>query len=421
MKSLIVIAAGLGYEDLEKRNLLKMAGLEFKPAESVFPAVTCVAQATFRTALEPFEHGMTSNGYFSRDLFKPSFWEQNSSLVKGERIWNCLKEKGLKTGLYFWQQSLGENADTLISPAPIHKHSGGMIMRHYTKPAGMSEILDKLCGTFPLHRYWGPLASPKVGRGVIDNALEMMAANEMDVAFLYLPTLDYEAQRFGPFGKNTRAAYSEFASQLARLSGWCSKCGASLTICGDYQISEVTMPPVFPNVSLRKAGLFSVRNVKGATYPDFPSSEAFAMCDHEIAHVYVKNLDNVRRVKDLFDATGDYEIVEERSSQSWANQSAGEILLLAKRGSWCAYPWWNDKRAAPDYAGHVDIHNKPGYDPCELFFNGFTPSTCQKWDRIKGTHGRLSRVAYASSDKGIEGDRFIDISVSVKKMLEGMK
>jgi predicted AlkP superfamily pyrophosphatase or phosphodiesterase len=81
MKSLIVIAAGLGYEDLEKRNLLKMAGLEFKPAESIFPAVTCVAQATFRTALEPFEHGMTSNGYFSRDLFKPSFWEQNSSLV----------------------------------------------------------------------------------------------------------------------------------------------------------------------------------------------------------------------------------------------------------------------------------------------------------------------------------------------------
>ena len=421
MKALVVIAAGLGYEDLERRNLLKMAGLNFNPASSVFPALTCVAQASFRTASEPLEHAMTSNGYFSRDLFKPYFWEQNSSLVKGSRIWDSLKDNGLKTGLYFWQQSLGERVDTIISPAPIHKHGGGMIMRHYTKPEGMSDIFNKLCGSFPLHKYWGPLSSPKIGRAVIDNAMQMLLANEMDVAFLYLPTLDYQAQRYGPNGKAANSAYLEFASQLSRLSDWCLKHGVSFTVCGDYQIGEVTMPPVFPNVTLRKAGLFNVRHVGSASYPDFASSEAFALCDHEIAHVYVKKYEEVKKVKDLFDASNEYELVEERASQNWANGNAGEILLLAKKGSWCAYPWWVDKREAPDYAGHVDIHNKPGYDPCELFFDGFSLSTSQKWDRIKGTHGRYSTIAYASTDSEIAGKTFIELSSSVKTMLEGLK
>jgi predicted AlkP superfamily pyrophosphatase or phosphodiesterase len=422
VKALTVIAAGLGFEDLEKRKLLKMAGLDFKPATSVFPAVTCVAQASFRTAAEPIDHAMTSNGYYSRELCKPFFWEQSSSLVKGPRIWDAPKENGLRTGLYFWQQSFGENADTVISPAPIHKHGGGMVMRHYTKPSGMSDILDRLCGTFPLHRYWGPLASPKVGRYVIDNTFEMLAAHETDVAFLYLPTLDYEAQRFGPDGKKADAAYSEFVSQLSRIADWCSKRGVSLSVCGDYQIGAVDRMPSFPNAVLRSAGLFNVRHVAGRAYPDFAESRAFAMCDHEVAHVYVKREEDVAKVRELFESTREYESVEERASQNWANASAGEILLLAKKGSWCAYPWWTDVREEPDYAGHVDIHNKPGYDPCELFFGGFfPPSTSRDFSRVKGTHGRVSKIAYASTVPGVSGDSFVDLASCVGKTLEGMK
>ena len=151
MKHLIAIAAGLGYDVLERRRLLDMAGLTFRPAESVFPAVTCVAQATFRTAAPPCDHGMVSNGYFSRKLQKPSFWEQSASLVTGPRIWDSLRAGGSKVGMYFWQQSLGESVDYVLSPAPIHKHGGGMIMRSYTQPAEMDDVLNRRCGTFPLH------------------------------------------------------------------------------------------------------------------------------------------------------------------------------------------------------------------------------------------------------------------------------
>jgi hypothetical protein len=106
-------------------------------------------------------------------------------------------------------------------------------------------------------------------------------------------------------------------------------------------------------------------------YPDFYSSGAFAMCDHEFCAVYGQERE---KAVELLLASGDYE----RSDEF-------DHVLLAKPGSWCCYEWWTDRREAPDYAGHVDIHSKPGYDPKELFFlNRGT---------IKGTHGRKCVVA----------------------------
>ena len=382
-----------------------MAGLTFRPAASVFPAVTCVAQATFRTAAEPCDHGMVSNGYFSRKTLRPSFWEQSAALVAGPRIWDGVRAAGQKVGMYFWQQSLGESVDTVLSPAPIHKHGGGMVVRNYTQPAGMGDMLNRLCGTFPLHRYWGPLASPKVGRAVLDNFLSMADAHEPDVAFLYLPTLDYEAQRRGPASRAANRALKEFRTQLERLADYASMKDAALTVCGDYAIGEVDQPPAYPNATLRREGLFAVRPVDGRAYPDFYASRAFAMCDHEIAHVFVRHPEDVDKVAKVLSETGEYESVERRAGQHWAHPSAGELLLVARKGSWCAYPWWTNRREAPDWATHIDIHSKPGYDPCELFFDGlFSVKTCQNAARVKGTHGRQSTIAWASSDMRVGGD-----------------
>ena len=161
MKRLTVIAAGLGYRLLERHALTEMAGLRFEPQASVFPALTCVAQATLRTSLPPSRHGMLANGVWLDGLQKPFFWDQSSRLVKGPRIW------GRSTGLFFLQQSLGEDVDVIVSPAPIHRHGGGLTMACYTKPSGLAGVLERRCGTFPLWRYWGPLASAKVGRACL--------------------------------------------------------------------------------------------------------------------------------------------------------------------------------------------------------------------------------------------------------------
>ena len=365
MRKLHVIAAGLGYRLLERHGLVEMAGLKFSPASSVFPAVTCVAQASLRTGLGPEKHGVLSNGFWMNDLRKPLFWEQSAALVRGERVWSR------NSGVFFFQQSLGEDVALLVSPAPIHKHGGGMIMGCYTKPTGMESVLKRLCGSFPLWRYWGPLASPKVGRMCISYFEEMTNAHDVEDAYLYLPTLDYAAQRHGPDSEAALAALKEFRRQLERLSDLCMRRGCELRVTGDYEITEVTAAPLRPNVVLRQQDLFRTRTVKGMAYPDFYQSRAFAMCDHEFCLVCGEERE---KAIDLLLATGDYERAE-------------HDVLLAKPGSWCEYKWWTDRREAPDFASHVDIHNKPGYDPTELFFFGR--------GTVKGTHGRKCEVANA--------------------------
>ena len=118
MKKLQVIAAGLGYKLLERNGMTEIAGLKFAPKASVFPAVTCVAQATLRTGLSPSEHGMISNGYWSETLRKPIFWEQSCRLVKGERVWSK------NSGVFFFQQSLGEDVELIVSPRSTSTAAG---------------------------------------------------------------------------------------------------------------------------------------------------------------------------------------------------------------------------------------------------------------------------------------------------------
>lgn len=318
---------------------------------------------------------MLANGVWLDDLRKPVFWEQSSSLVKGARTW------GRSTGLFFLQQSLGEDVDVIVSPAPIHKHGGGIEMSCYTKPSGVESVLSRLCGTFPLWRYWGPMASARVGRACLSWFEEMTNVHDVDTAWLYLPTLDYAAQRTGPDSRQARAALKEFVRQLERAAEIAMRRGSALTVIGDYDITSVTLPPVFPNVTLRREGLFRTRTVAGRSYPDFHQSEAFALCDHEVAIVLGDARD---RAVEVLLATGLYELPADQPGAAH-----GKTILLAKEGSWCAYPWWTDPREAPDYARHVDIHNKPGFDPTELFFFGRGV--------VKGTHGRSCEVAYAEA------------------------
>ena len=370
MKSLTVIAAGLGYRLLERHNLLSVAGLAFGPKQSVFPAVTCTAQAALRTGLSPSETGMISNGHWSETFRKPLFWEQSARLVSGRRVWADRRAAGGTVGVFFFQQSLGEEADAIISPAPIHKHGGGMIMSCYTQPTGMAGVLEKLCGKFPLWRYWGPLASPKVGRMCISYFEEMTNVHDVDEAYLYLPTLDYAAQRNGPDSSAAKAALKEFCRQLERLADICMRRGCALKVMGDYEITAVSAAPEQPNVTLRRQGFFKTRMVGGMAYPDFYQSTAFAMCDHEFCVLCGERRE---AAADALLATGGYVRTDDPR------------ILLAREGSWCGYEWWTDRREAPDFASHVDIHNKPGYDPKELFF--FNRG------EVKGTHGRACEIA----------------------------
>jgi hypothetical protein len=129
---------------------------------------------------------------------------------------------------------------------------------------------------------------------------------------------------------------------------------------------------VLPNRALRQAGLLSVRHGPFGEAPDLFNCRAFAVCDHQLAHVYVADPADLLRARDVLAALpGVARVVEgdERRDLGLLHERAGELVLLAAPDAWFAYPFWLDDRLAPDYARTVDIHRKPGYDPCELFFD----------------------------------------------------
>ncbi|MEI6644923.1 MAG: nucleotide pyrophosphatase/phosphodiesterase family protein [bacterium] len=423
MKKLLVIqVAGLGYDFVLKQGSPTCGTPHaLKP---LFPALTCTAQATLRTGTSPAKHGMIANGFFDTTLRKPLFWEQSSALVTGERFWEPFRARGGTVGLLFLQQSLGESADAIISPAPIHTHGGGMIMSCYSKSDTLYPRLQKSVGRpFKLHHYWGPLASVKSSRFIAEAvAAYLREADAPDVVMTYLPGLDYDLQRFGPDHPRSAVAYQAVKHDLLVLSAAAEANGYEIVIVGDYAITQVTDGAIFPNRALRDAGLFATRQIKRMAYPDFYTSKAFAVVDHQVAMVHVFDPSALAQVKAVLTTLPGVDQVLDASAQQAqgiAHPRTGDLFLVAKKGVWFAYPWWTDKQEAPDYATHVDIHNKPGYDPCELFF-GRTPfHISMDTTKIKGTHGRADAdcVVALISSIPLHATSFLELTANLREWL----
>lgn len=427
-KILVLDVAGLS-ASLAARMKPLPDGLAFRSMESIFPAVTCTVQAAFRTAAPVSQHGMISNGLYHERLRKPLFWEQSASLFEGPRIWESFRANGGTVGLMFWQQSLGEAVDLIVSPRPIHKHSGGMIQDVYTQPPGLYDQIKKTVGRpFNLMHYWGPLASARSSRWIAEAVAAVMDMSEMapDLLLAYLPLLDYDLQRFGPDHPRIDAALRELEKQLADLVEQARAHAYEVVIFGDYAIAPVPHGAIFPNRALREANLFSTSDVRGMQYPDFWASRAFAMVDHEMAHGYVLEPSARAATRDvLIGLEGVEQVLDREAQKEWGidHPNSGEFVLVAKEGYWFAYPWWTDRKEAPDFATHVDIHNKPGFDPCELFFGWPPGSVTLNTDRVRGSHGRSGpgrEVAWASTMDLGTPENVIALATSIARIgLEG--
>ncbi|MFH1888365.1 MAG: alkaline phosphatase family protein [Pseudomonadota bacterium] len=426
---LVIQCAALGHGLLESRGALDMAGLSFSPVDSVFPALTCPVQAGFRTASPPSSHGMMFNGAWLASLARPSFWEQSSRLVEGERIWSGFRAQGHTVGMLFWQQSLGEDVDVLLSPWPVHKHGGGLVDVTYSKPAG---LYDHLCRTqksrFRLMDYWGPLANRRSSRWIAGATAEIMGMDiAPDLLFTYLPHLDYALQKYAPGHRRCGRSLDELARLLTLLKKAAARHGYEVLVYGDYAIGPASQA-LFPNRLLLEKGLLATRRVGGQVYPNLHESAAFAVVDHEIAHVFLRDPKDEEKafatLAVLSELSGNVTVTAGESLErlGMAHPNGGHILLTGRPGTWFAYPWWTDPGEAPDFAGHIDIHNKPGYDPCELFFGKHPFRIGTDPGRIRGTHGTVGpdrRAAWAATfDLPQEPRSLLDLSRGLKELLD---
>jgi hypothetical protein len=105
---------------------------------------------------------------------------------------------------------------------------------------------------------------------------------------------------------------------------------------------------------------------------DLGASKAFAIADHQVAHIYVNDLslyDDVLEVVRSTEGVGKVISGAELDQLELKHDRAGDMIAVSDERSWFTYYFWEDDQLAPDYARCVDIHRKPGYDPVELFFD----------------------------------------------------
>jgi hypothetical protein len=304
-----------------------------------------------------------------------------------------------------------------------------MVQDCYSRPAGLYANLCRRIGSaFKLRQYWGPLATAKVGDWIARATAHVLTDETLspDLCLTYLPTLDYDLQRHGPSGPRAKRALETLEAQLRVILDAAATGGYETILFGDYAIAPCSGQAALPNLALAKAGLFATRDVRGMLYPDFHTSRAFAVVDHEIAHVYAADdeaVDEARRI--LQDTPGIAEVLgeSEQAARGVRCSRGGRLLAVAEEGTWLAYPWWSERHRAPDYASHVDIHNKPGFDPCELFFGWPPLGVSQDTSRIRGTHGRTGpgrEIAWAATwDMTPRPAGLLDIARRVKDILDG--
>ena len=404
----------LGRDKLSAPTIASLAGA--KPLRPSFPAVTCSVQATFTTGTPPARHGIVANGFFDRDYLRVNFWEQSDRLVQGRKIWETARAKNrdFTCALLFWQNSIGSSADVVVTPAPIHKHDGGMIPNCYGRPAGLYDKLTGELGPFDLMSYWGPMASVKSSRWIAAAAREVFEQLSPTLLMVYLPHLDYPLQKFGPDALSIREEVKQVDQLVAEIRDWAAAGGAELVVLSEYAMTPVS-GAILPNLLLRRAGLLEVREAGGLEYLDTAASKAFAVVDHQVAHVYARP-DALGAARGALTAADGLQIAgeAEKSKLNVNHPRAGELIAIAKPDRWFAYYWWDDPAKAPDFARTVDIHRKPGYDPCELFIDPAARAISMDTSLVKGSHGRPAdedgQMAFCAAPgaSGLAADRRVD-------------
>jgi predicted AlkP superfamily pyrophosphatase or phosphodiesterase len=410
-----------------------------RPMGTVLPAVTCSAQATLLTGSLPREHGIVANGWYWRDLAEVLFWRQPNQLVHGERLYDAARKRdpSYTVAKLFWWFNMYADVNWSVTPRPSYPADGRKVMDSYSQPTELKDQLQERLGVFPLFKFWGPGADISSTRWIADASVTVMQQHNPSLTLVYLPHLDYNLQRIGPNDPRIADDVRAVDAEAGKVIDAAKSRGADVVVLSEYAITAVNRP-VHINRVLREHGyLVARREALGWETLDAGASRAFAVADHQVAHVYVRRSDDITAVAELLRKTPGVDRVLDRAAQAefgLDHERSGELVVIAAPEAWFTYYFWLDDALAPDYARTVDIHRKPGYDPVELFVD---PQL--KWPKlrvaarlaqkllgfryymdvigldaslVKGSHGRLptqgceNREApiFVCSNKAIEQD-----------------
>jgi predicted AlkP superfamily pyrophosphatase or phosphodiesterase len=359
-------------EDTPHLSALGQAGAA-APMGTVLPAVTCSAQATMLTGSMPARHGAVGNGWFDRETGEVGLWRQSNALVQGEKLYERARRRdpAFTCAKLFWWWNMGARVDWSITPRPFYPADGRKLVAVYGQPSSFAGEMEEALGSFPFFDFWGPKSGLPSSRWIADAALRTLERERPTLTLCYLPHLDYSHQRFGPNDPRSREAVREIDAVVGDLIAGARRAGAEVVVVSEYGLEPVDRP-VHVNRILRKEGLLEVRPTPVGEVLDTFASTAFAVADHQAAHVYARTtearehaahvLRNTEGIESVLDLTG-------LKRYGLDHPRAGDLVAISAAGAWFTYYYWLDDERAPDFARTVDIHRKPGYDPCELFLD----------------------------------------------------
>lgn len=387
-----------------------------KPLQGVMPAVTTTAQTSMLTGKTPAEHGIVGNGWYWREQAEVKFWQQSNHLIQTPRLWHNIREHNpdFSCSNMFWWYNMYADVNNSVTPRPHYPADGRKIVGLYSNPPDLQDRLETAIGTFPFFNFWGPTADIRSSDWIARAAALEFEWNRPDLQLVYLPHLDYNLQRLGPEHPEVQEDVRQIDKVVGKLIDKVTSMGANVMVVSEYGISQTTRDVALNRV-LRKEGYVAVRESLGSELLDAGASKAFAVADHQIAHIYVRDNSNIAAVKKLLENTGGVAEVLDREGMQKAgiaNERSGDLFAIAENDCWFSYYYWLDDNKAPDFAPTVDIHRKPGYDPAELFVDPKFkfPKLRVLWrlaqkklgfrmlmdviplnaDQVHGSHGRLS-------------------------------
>ena len=353
------------------------------------PAVTCTVQSSMLTGSTPTQHGVVANGWHERETGDTSFWRQENDLVQGEKVWDALHaiDSNFMVANMFWWFNMYADVEWSATPRPMYPADGSKHFDIYTWPHELRPALKAELGEFPFPAFWGPMAGQQSPAGKPEAVSEWIAnaakwieqQQQPTLNLVYLPHLDYNLQRLGP-------GHPEIASDLQRIDRivgglieFFEARGVQVVLLSEYGITPVERP-VHLNRLFRERSWLTIKEELGLDRLDCGNSRAFAVADHQVAHVYLNDKSIESDVRSLLEGTDGVAAVwgqAEKQANGIDHSRAGDLVVTAAGNAWFTYYYWLDDAMAPDFARCVDIHRKPGYDPVELFKDPVRGSTAR--------------------------------------------
>ena len=323
--------------------------------KSPLPAVTSTSQATLLTGLAPRDHGIVANGWYYRDTQEIRFWQQANSLIQGKKFYD-----NVETAKMFWWFNQGSGVRYSCTPKPHYGCDGSKVfdVLDFTECDLTTSI-----GPFPFFSFWGPHAGLPSTQWIAEATALVMRRKKPQLTLAYLPHPDYDFQRFTSPDPERVKEVDNCAAQIIQAA---EEIGAQVVVVSEYGLVPVDQP-IHLNRVLRNSGLLNIRSGPFGEMLIPAESKAFAVADHQLAHIYVANQADIPFVQNTLDAVPGVAAVVAPGELELDHPRSGELIALAEPNAWFTYYYWLKDRQAPDFAATVDIHRKPGYDPCELF------------------------------------------------------